>query len=315
MRLAAIFVLLGALGCATAGGDRRAEDPDRFFERDRRAILAMIGEYEVTFTFDETVALAPGYELKPAQRSAGFEHVEIAADEGERILLRHYLVTRDGHVTKHWTQEWRYQDRTLLEFRGHRRWRKREVGKREAKGAWSQAVYEVDDGPRYEALGRWSHGGNVSAWTSDETWRPLPRREHTKRSDYEVLVAVNRQEIVPDGWVHEQDNLKLVLRGADPHALAREHGLNTYRRSSAVDFTPAVDYARETAGFWALVRQAWDARIEAAEELEIRERDGDKTLIEEALTMAEEAREVDAEGLAAFEPRIADLLERYTTSR
>jgi hypothetical protein len=306
-RWLALVVLLFSIACARTSIHSTAEADASRFERDRHAILAMAGEFEVSFDFRETAVLTPAYERRAPSRSAGFERVEVAADGGRRILLRHVLVTRSGHVTKHWSQEWRYEDRLLYEFRGDRVWAPRTLSSEEAAGAWTQAVSEVDESPRYESVGRWTHLGNVSAWTSGETWRPLPRREHTKRNDYDVLVAVNRQEIVPDGWVHAQDNLKLALRGGAPRGLAREVGLNTYRRDASVDFTPARDYARETASFWDAVRREWDARFDGSSAWRVRERDDEKTLIEETLTLAEESREDPASAAK----RIAPLIDRY----
>lgn len=62
------------------------------FDCDRRAILAMLGNYEVKFNFDETVVLKPGYERKAPKRSTAFEHVLLVEDAGKRISLQHILV-------------------------------------------------------------------------------------------------------------------------------------------------------------------------------------------------------------------------------
>jgi hypothetical protein len=286
------FLVLGSVltSCAplaqpTATGDSSS------FERDRRAILAMTGEYEVRFDFRETVALAPGYETRQPYRSAGHERIDVATDEGRRIVLRHVLVTEDGHVTKHWTQVWTYEDPLLHEFRGARTWVPRRLAPGKVPGTWSQAVLQVDESPRYESFGRWEHFAGVAAWTSGETWRPLPRREHTKRSDYDVLVSVNRKEIVPSGWVHAQDSLKLALpSGEEPRALVREAGLNRYERFDGVDFGPARAYANETADFWALVRDTWEAALDDERAVRIEEKVGGTSLIEHLFVLAEETR-------------------------
>ena len=39
--------------------------------------------------------------------------------------------------------------------------------------------------------------------SAQRTWRPLPRREYTRRSDYNALDVVNRHTIVRGGWTHE----------------------------------------------------------------------------------------------------------------
>ncbi len=75
-------------------------------------------------------------------------------------------------------------------------------------------------------------------------------------TDYDAILCVNRHAITPTGWVHEQDNTKLVLRGT-PQALVRETGLNTYTRSTRVDAGVAERYWQKTGGFWAEIRNAW----------------------------------------------------------
>ena len=82
-------------------------------------------------------------------------------------------------VQKHWRQDWRYEDTDLHVFIGRNRWVRQTRTAEEARGRWSQAVFQVDDSPRYEALGEWEHYGSYSAWTSERTARPLPRRETT----------------------------------------------------------------------------------------------------------------------------------------
>jgi len=240
-------------------------------ERDRRAILAMAGPYRTSFDFIETVGFVPDYEPSRPYQSWGTEYVYVVADQPEFVSLQHILVMftmdKDGKVrgpfvVKHWRQDWTYEDRDLRVYAGHRSWEHRRLPRHEVRGAWSQAVYQVDDSPRYETIGRWEHHGNHSAWTSIETWRPLPRREFSVRDDYHVLVGTNRHTITPAGWTHEADNLKLVLtpegepRAALPY-LAREAGLNRYERIVDHDFSAGDAYWAATGPFWADVRAAW----------------------------------------------------------
>ena len=133
-------------------------------------------------------------------------------------------------MQKHWRQDWQYEPRRVLVFAGDEKFETRPVSREERRGAWSQTVYQVDDAPRYGSLGRWVHGAEASIWEGGEAWRPLPRREHTVRSDYQVLAGRNRHTILPSGWVHEQDNLKLVLAGGGTRRLAREIGVDRYER-------------------------------------------------------------------------------------
>jgi hypothetical protein len=237
-----------------------ASDP----ARDRIAILAMRGEYIVGFDFTETVALQDGYRRKPQKRSGGNEAVIVVEDTPNKIVLQHILVSDDGqHVTKHWRQDWIYEARQRFEFSAEQTWTVRTLPEESTRGAWTQCVYEVSDAPRYCGTGRWNHRYGVSTWTSDRTWRPLPRREYTTRSDYNAINAENRHTIVPGGWTHEQDNTKTVRDGdgATMRTLVREFGFNDYRKAEGFDFGPAYRYWQRTSAYWASVRRRWDAAL------------------------------------------------------
>ncbi len=241
----------------------RCETPDAPFECDRRAILAMQGEYAVSFHFDETVALAPGYAPKPDKDSGGHELVLLVEDSGTRIVLQHILVGASGMVIKHWRQDWQYETPAHWAYIGDQRFARRERAPDEIDGTWTQSVYEVHDGPRYAGIGRWNHRYGVSTWTSERTWRPLPRREYTTRDDYQLLNVENRHTITPTGWTHEQDNTKVMRAEGRDAVLVREFGFNDYRLVSGHDFGPGKRYWEETAPFWDAVRARWDAALAA----------------------------------------------------
>ena len=246
-------------------------------ERDRRAILAMAGGYRTSFDFIETVGFTAGFEPARPYQSWGTEYVYVVEDTGDAISLQHIMVmfvadaegTVHGPIVqKHWRQDWRYEDRDLHVYDGHGNWERRVLSPEEAAGRWTQAVFQVDDSPRYEAVGEWRHAGSYSAWTSETTWRPLPRRESSVRSDYHVLEGINRHTITPTGWVQEEENLKLVLdeQGrpaveAGPY-LARELGVNRYEHVVDFDFSAGDRYWERTGEFWRAVRERW-ARVYA----------------------------------------------------
>jgi hypothetical protein len=239
-------------------------------ERDRRAILAMAGTFRTTFDFLEVAGFRPGFVADRPYQSWATESVYVLHDEPRFVSLQHVLVMfvrgEDGavqgpFVTKHWRQDWRYEDTELLTYRGRNTWAIERLTPPQAKGAWSQAVFQVDDSPRYEAYGRWQHLGNLSTWESSTTWRPLPRREFSVRSDYDVLIGTNRHTITPSGWIQQEENLKVVLddRGrpaADP-VVAQEIGLNRYERLDGFDDSAARRYRERTDAFWSEVRDAW----------------------------------------------------------
>lgn len=264
------------------------------YERDRRAILSMAGIYRVSFNFIETIPLRKDYKVDRPYQSWATEYIKVIEDRGNFISLQHilvmYFLDENGKaegptVTKHWRQDWTYEDKEILEYRGNNTWQTVRVPGDEAAGKWSQAVYQVDDTPRYEALGEWVYDGNYATWTSPVTWRPLPRREFSVRDDYNVLSGVNRITITPTGWVHEQDNLKMVVDengrelGADPY-LAKEIGLDRYERVSDFNDSPAIQYWERTAPFWADVRQVWQEIITENPTLRLKNSYKDKKLYE-----------------------------------
>ncbi len=237
-------------------------------EKDRLAILAMVGDYRVSFQFVETLGFADDYTPPRPYFSWGTEEVRIIEDREDFISLQHTLVMffkgKDGKiegpmVMKHWRQDWSYEDTDLHTFRGDRTWERSTRDKASVTGAWTQTVYQVDDSPRYEVVGKWSHNEGVSSWTSEDCWRPLPRREFSVRDDYNVLGGSHTITITPTGWVHAQDNRKLVVKdGKNARHIASETGINRYERITDPDLKTGSDkYWIASGPYWTEVRKAW----------------------------------------------------------
>ena len=245
------------------------------FEQDRRAILAMAGEYRVSFDFIEVAGFDGGYAPRQPYQSWGTEKIYVIEDRGNFISLQHLLVSRfigeDGKlsepmVTKHWRQDWQFEPDGQFVYRGNNTWQTIPVAAGERAGAWSQSVFQVDDSPRYSGVGQWEHFGNYSTWVGGEGWRPLPRREYSVRDDYHVLAGTNRHTITPTGWVHEQQNNKVALDSAgEPVAerpvVGREFGFNRYELIRDYDFSAGDRYQAATEPMWRAVRDEWTALL------------------------------------------------------
>jgi hypothetical protein len=257
----------------SAGFQRLQSTEFTRLDRDRQAILSMAGAYRTSFDFIETVGFTPEYEPPAPYQSWGTERVYVVANELEFISLQHIIVmhfaAEDGTlsapmVVKHWRQDWQYQDTAMHAFQGQGVFKRQALDATAAAGTWTQTVYQVDDSPRYEAIGRWTHTSGVSFWQSDDRRRPLPRREFSVRDDYQTLFGSHRITITPHGWTQEEDALKLVLddrnhpRAEQPY-LAREAGLSRYDRIVGYDFSAGDDYWRNTGPFWSRVRDYWTA--------------------------------------------------------
>jgi len=281
-------------------------------EKDRRAILAMRGEYQVDFDFIETVELQADYERRDKKESGGFETVLVVENTPERIVLQHILVAPSGFVTKHWRQDWTFEADERFEFVADQTWRSVPLDEETTRGTWTQCVFEVSDAPRYCGTGRWNHRYGVSTWTSDRSWRPLPRREFTTRNDYNALNVENRHTITARGWTHEQDNSKTVRDGEETvETLVREFGFNDYRNIEGYDFSPAYDYWDATAAYWALVRDAWSARLDGGKTLTLNTPVDGMVIITSTFQQAQAAGETTA---AQEREQIEALLDQWTDS-
>ena len=67
--------------------------------------------------------------------------------------------------------------------------------------------------------------------------------------------------ITPEGWVHVQENRKLVKREGEEKFLCLEVGCNSYKRiedeTAKEGFEKAAAMWVKTSGFWKEVRHAW----------------------------------------------------------
>ncbi len=234
-------------------------------ERDRRAILALAGDYRVSFDFIETASRAHPYEPPRPYFSWATERAFVIDDRPGFISIQHILVMEfvdeEGEVQgpftmKHWRQDWTYEDDRTFSFRGDRTWTSREIEARE--GTWTQAVYQVDDSPRYETIGEWDHEGGLSVFRSEDFWRPLPRREFSVRDDYNVLAGHHHITITPTGWLHTQISRKVVAEdGKLKEVIAEELGASRYERITTPSLEAADAYWKATGGFWSAVRGKW----------------------------------------------------------
>lgn len=234
-------------------------------ERDRAAILAMQGSFRVSFDFMETAGFTADFKPSKPYFSWGTERVIALKEEENFISLQHVMVMyfkdKDGketgpYVMKHWRQDWTYEDTSAHAFQGNKTWKKTDL--KDTKGQWTQAVYQVDDSPRYEVVGKWEHLHGRSTWRSSDGWRPVPRREKSVRKDYNILSGRHEITITPNGWLHLQNNRKLNVLEDKTELIAHEIGINRYEEITAPDLKAGDASFQKTDPYWAEVRNVWD---------------------------------------------------------
>jgi len=306
MKMKYSFLLMLMLALAPAGAQEAMSEK----EKDRKAILAMAGSYVVDFHFKEVASFQKGYELTPAYDSTALEWVVAEEVSENKIVLQHLLQTSRG-IVKHWRQDWEYQNRILWEFRGDGHWEKMVYPPEEVKGTWTQRVFQVDDSPRYEAIGHWLHLENLSQWESRPTNRPLPRREYTKRSDYQILVAKNRHALTPTGWVHEQDNYKLARREDGDHVIAREFGLNRYDLTREDELEETRAWWAENRQTWSHIRKVWATVFANNHAIRLRSKLDGKPLYKHLFQLSEEASQKENYDSEDFQRQVAGIIDQF----
>lgn len=270
-------------------------------ELDLKAIKTMAGCYNVEFKYTETFAPEVDYEKAYDYTSAAFEWAEIVEESGDKVVLQHLLIINDTSekpiIIKHWRQDWTYEKKDIYRFDKNNRWVFESLAKKEVKGTWTQEVYQVDDSPRYTGTATWTHVDNVSTWYNRAD-SPLPRREYTKRSDYNVMKRGNRIQILPYGWLHEQDNDKVIREeGKEDVLLVQEKGYNTYKKREDLACKAAQDWWTENKGKWAIVRTVWDEVYGAEKPLELKAEVEGKKLYEHLFFNPQYSQEAEIKAL------------------
>ena len=273
-------------------------------ELDREAILDMCGCYEVSFKYTETFAPEIDYEKHLDYTSKALELALPIVEEDNKISLQHLLVLNDTMVIKHWRQDWLYENQKIFHYDKDNNWVFSELPADQVKGQWTQKVYQVDDSPRYAGSSTWVHFDGKHYW-ENQSDSPLPRREYSKRSDYNVMSRGNRQEITPYGWIHEQDNDKIIRKDdQDDVLLAQEKGYNTYMKVADERCKAATDWWAKHKDFWATARDAWE---------DVYEREGDLTLLKQVDGQPMFMQFYELEAANANKDEILGLINKFVT--
>lgn len=227
--------------------------------KDRNAIKSMCGCFRVGFNFAETFSYTNDSTYTPSKvkHDTALEWVELVEDGEQKLVLQHILITGNPAkpmIIKHWRQDWIYENTDFYVYDKDNHWKYSSKKIPAVAGQWTQKVFQVDDSPRYEGSATWVHVDGKSYW-ENATSAPLPRREYTKRSDYNVTYRRNRQEITPTGWIHDQDNDKIIRKnGKEDVVLAQEKGHNTYTRVDNSRCDAAQQWWDKNRGLWKKVR-------------------------------------------------------------
>lgn len=252
-------------------------------QKDIAAIKKMCGCFKVRFQFAETFSYSddPNYKPSKIKDVGALEWVALAEEKKDTLVLQHLLVIDMGEkpfVQKHWRQDWIYENRNFFVYDGDNVWRFLKKNEKDVRGQWTQKVYQVDDSPRYEGTGSWVQIDGKHYWESTAN-APLPRRERTIRSDYNILHRRNRHLITKKGWDHEQDNRKILKKGEKKKILAEEKGYDTYTKVPDSLCKAAVVYWNINKQYWEKVRKSWAKVFSKEKTIKLKKKVGNRKIM------------------------------------
>ena len=250
--------------------------------KDVESIKSMCGCFKIDFNFAETFIFSEDVDYKKSKtyKSGGLEWGHLILDEKNKISIQHLLIVGSKQfptIVKHWRQDWLYQNTALYTYDKNDKWSFVNMDKKDVRGQWTQKVYQVDDSPRYEGTSSWVHVDGKSYW-ENTTPAPLPRREFSKRSDYNVTLRGNRHEVTNAGWVHDQDNKKIQKDDGSQFVIAHEKGYSTYTRVPDEDCKAAVEWWEKNSNKWKMVRDKWNSIYGLNQDLALKPSVDDKKL-------------------------------------
>ena len=264
-------------------------------DKDLASIKAMCGCFEVSFNFAETFSYSKDstYQASKNKYDKALEWVQLVDSNEDFVSMQHLLIVGDvlnPYVIKHWRQDWMYENTDSFPYTIDNTWPYKSNDASEVTGQWTQRVFQVDDSPRYEGSATWVHVDGRSFWSSTAD-APLPRREITKRQDYNVTLRRNHHEIFDWGWSHDQDNDKLIREvNKKDVVLAQEKGYNTYKKVENERCIAAQVFWIDNKDMWTMVRKEWNTIFSMRQNIKLKNKVEGKRLYQYLFTLESDTK-------------------------
>lgn len=286
----------------------------------KKNIEKLCGCFEVQFKYAETFSPDEDYKFHNRENlAAGAELIVPIEMSDKKISLQHLLVISDTMIVKHWREDWTYENPELFVYKGDKTWEKTALKPADIKGKWTQTVWEVSEAPRYQGVSEWYKTDGKIIWenTADA---PLPRREYSTRSDYNILKRGNRIIINEEGWIHDQDNKKIIRDGGADKLLVEEKGVNSYKKIDDKQCAAGLAYWKKNKLYWSKVKAVWDDYMAKHNIITIKDKVDGRYLHDYLFAQARDfangkikATEIDASIKTSVEKFFADAKQLATT--
>lgn len=258
-----------------------------FAQNGKENVEKLCGCYEVSFKYAETFSPDKDYKYHDREVIAGVTELALPLfNTDKRVVIQHLLVM-SGAVVKHWREDWTYENPIQWVYKGDNVWGKVALNPEDVKGKWSQSVWEVTDAPRYQGSSEWLKVNGKTIWESTAD-APLPRREYTQRSDYNILNRTNRIVLTDKGYDHIQDNKKVLRENGADKLIVEEKGLNGYEHLPESDCAEGKLYWDEHKGFWLALEEEWDKILNEKSSIKLVQKVGDEDFMTKLFALADD---------------------------
>ena len=254
----------------------------------KKYVESLCGCFNVEFKYAETFSPDEEYKFHEREGLNGGTELTFPVEVSDnKIVMQHLLIVSEGMIVKHWREDWTYENPEQWKFKGDNVWEKVRLPQEQVKGKWTQSVWEVSDAPRYQGAAEWVTLDGKTFW-QNTTDAPLPRREYSTRNDYNILKRTNRLVLNDNGYVHEQDNEKIIRKDGVDRLLVEEKGKNTYVRVDDKNCDAGRAYWKNTQAYWTKVRQAWEQYLAVHSTVTLKNSVDDKVLHEYLFALAKD---------------------------
>lgn len=261
-----------------------AQTPDKNINK-------LCGCFQVEFKYAETFSPDANYKFHERETINGGMELVFPVEAGnKKIVLQHLLVITDEMIIKHWREDWTYENPVIWKYQGNKTWKKEIQKPGDIKGKWTQSIWEVSDEPRYQGTSEWINTNEETFWLNT-TDAPLPRREYSVRSDYNLLNRTNRLIINDSGYIHSQDNRKIIRQNGVDKLLVEEKGINSYVKKDPSACEAAKLWWEKNKVYWEKVRHIWEEKIAGISTIKMETKVNDKVLHEYLMAQAKDYAE------------------------
>ena len=232
-------------------------------------VSKLAGCFIVDYNYSETEVIDPEYPLDPRVYDVGKftvkELIKVVDQDDSQIRIQHYMQAenfagRTIFMMRHHGEVWRknpsFRYKYLGRFEGEDRWDVEHLDT--DKEQWVREITSLDDGLRYQCLGKWKEGAYFPRFDC-EAFAPIPGRETRDmgRGDYNTMERQSSVLLYQDSWLERQKNIKVQFSSANSNPLVKELGKVWSVRVPMSECEQIASWAEERQSFWDVLASAW----------------------------------------------------------